>query len=287
MSEKKVIVLCGATASGKTQLAIDWALSLDAEIISADSRQIYKELNIGVARPSENQLYQAPHHFIAQVSIHEPYSAGQFQREALSIIQEIFQRKNTVIICGGTGLFIQALLYGLDTFPFVSDAVRNTVNADLEQYGIEYLQEKIRKIDPEYFAIADIKNPRRLTRALEVYIAGGKPYSSYLQKKNEIQLPYKVEQFALELTKEKLHQNIENRTMQMLDSGLIDECKPLLPFRHMQALQTVGYVEVFDFLENKITYDEMQYWINTRTKQYAKRQLTWFKKQANLNWISL
>ena len=283
-SKPLLIIIGGPTASGKTSLAIQIAKHFNAEILSADSRQIYKELTIGTAKPSNDELLQAPHHFISHVSIHKNYDAGKYADEALERLRKIFSNKNIAVMVGGTGLYIKAVINGLDEFPPVDEVTKISVREQYESKGLKWLQDEIKKLDESYFYQVDINNPMRLLRALEVCLVSGKPYSSLLsQPKNE--LPFDVLKIAIDMEREELYQRINKRVIQMIQQGLVDEAEHLFEFKHLQALQTVGYKELFDCFDKNISKAEAIELIQQNTRNYAKRQLTWFRKEKDWHWI--
>ena len=270
---------------GKTAFAIDLALKHNTEIISFDSRQIYKELNIGVARPSLEELNTVPHHFIANKSIHKSFTVNDFEIEALELIQTLFKEKDTIIICGGTGLYLNAIRFGLDEMPEISNEIRTKVDAEIASQPIEIIQEKVKKIDPESYESMDIFNTRRLQRVLEIFYATGKKWSdfkSFEPKKR----PFQIENIVLNRKREELYSRIDQRVDQMIEMGLEREVKSLLPYFHLNALNTVGYKEWLPFFENEASKEEVIDKIKQHSRNYAKRQITWFKKFcANDAWI--
>ena len=274
----------GPTASGKTSLAIDLAQQLDTEIISADSRQFYRELPIGSAMPSPDEQALVKHHFIACRSITEEYAAGSYAHDARKIIAQLHAQNKPAIICGGSGLYIQALLYGMDQFPTVSESTKNEVEQIFQSGGIEELQNRLKILDPTYFSEVDVYNPARLRRALEVSLSSGKPYSSFRSHTN--QPLYNFKAFGLELPKTQLHNRIEQRVDKMIADGLEPEARNVFPHRNLKSLQTVGYKEFFDYFDGNISYTSCVEQIKTHTRQYAKRQLTWFNKQLPVAWIT-
>jgi tRNA dimethylallyltransferase len=282
---KKIICVSGPTAVGKTSYAIDLALKHHTEIISFDSRQIYKELNIGVARPSLEELNTVPHHFIANKSIHKSFTVNDFEIEALELIQTLFKEKDTIIICGGTGLYLNAIRFGLDEMPEISNEIRTKVDAEIASQPIEIIQEKVKKIDPESYESMDIFNTRRLQRVLEIFYATGKKWSdfkSFEPKKR----PFQIENIVLNRKREELYSRIDQRVDQMIEMGLEREVKSLLPYFHLNALNTVGYKEWLPFFENEASKEEVIDKIKQHSRNYAKRQITWFKKFcANDAWI--
>lgn len=284
-SGKKLIVIVGPTAVGKTALAIHVAKEFRTEIISADSRQIYKELTIGTAKPSEVELKEVSHHFINTHSIQEDYDAARFGEEALLKIYSLFERREHVVVCGGSGLYIKALLEGFDDIPEVPDAVRDQLIEEFETKGLLWLQNKMRELDPEHFATIDQKNHMRLMRALEVKIATGNSISNF-QKKVKKVLPFQVVKIGLELERAKLYERIDMRMDEMITAGLFEEAKQLYPFKDKNALQTVGYQEIFDFMDGKYDREEAIRLLKRNSRRYAKRQLTWFKRDEEIKWFN-
>jgi tRNA dimethylallyltransferase len=285
VNAKTLIVVAGPTAVGKTKLAIDLALHFKAEVISADARQVFREMAIGTAKPSTEELAQVPHHFINSYSIHNDFDAAAFADEAMKKILELFLAKDFVVLCGGSGLYIKALLEGFDEMPEVKSGIREELNALLESEGIAVLQQELSTSDPQYFTEVDKQNPQRLVRALEVIRSSGKPYSSF-RKKTTKELPFQVIKIGLELPREVLYERIDSRMDAMIASGLFEEAEKLAPFMNLNALQTVGYQEIFDFLEGKYDRSEAVRLLKQNSRRYAKRQLTWFKKDAEIRWYS-
>ena len=279
---KKLIVILGPTAVGKTAHAIQLAQTLGTEIISADSRQIFKELNIGAARPSLEELSAVKHHFIGSASIHEPYSAGQYEREALTKLNELFQQYDSVVCCGGSMMYVDALLQGFDDLP--SDkTVREHWSKRFKEEGIEALQRELEKLDPDYYTQVDIHNPHRLIRALEVCTVAGMPYSS-LRKASGIERNFTVEKIGLEMPREQLYDRINSRVLRMMEDGLLEEARALYPFKQLQALNTVGYKELFDYFDGACSIEEAIQKIQQHTRNFAKRQLTWWRRDAQITW---
>ncbi|MGZ8524199.1 MAG: tRNA (adenosine(37)-N6)-dimethylallyltransferase MiaA [Chitinophagaceae bacterium] len=281
---KTVIIIAGPTAVGKTAVAIDIAKYFRTEIISADSRQCYKELNIGVARPSPDELQQVPHHFIASHSIHDEVTAIVFEQYALKKTKELFQEHDTIVMTGGTGLYIKAFCDGLDSIPQVPLQVRSGISKKYKEGGLEWLQNEIKTKDPEFYQSGEIQNPRRLMRALEVVEATGESVLHFRGGEKAIR-DFTIKKIGLELSREELNRRIDKRVDEMLAKGLLDEVKSLLPYKHLTALQTVGYAEMFDFLEGKTALAKAAEEIKTHTRQYAKRQLTWFRKDKGFEWM--
>jgi tRNA dimethylallyltransferase len=281
---KTVIIIAGPTAVGKTAIAIEIAKLFGSEIISADSRQCYKELKIGVARPSSEELKSVPHHFIASHSIHETINAGVFEQYALEKTKELFQKDDVVVMAGGTGLYIKAFCEGIDAIPEVPENIRNEIILSYEANGLGWLQEQLRNTDPHFYAVGEIQNPQRMMRALEVFQATGKSVLEFRRGK-KIKRDFNILKIALELPKELLHNNINGRVEKMIESGLLEEVKALLPYQHLNALQTVGYKELFDYFNGKLSLTDSLSEIKKNTRQYAKRQLTWFKKDKEYSWF--
>lgn len=282
-SDKKLIVILGPTASGKTLLAIEAARHFQTEIISADSRQFFRELNIGVARPSLDELAAAKHHFIAFKSIHEYYSAGQYERDALDKLSEIFTHSDYAVCVGGSTLYLQALISGLDDLP--SDAaIKSTLQEEINSDGLAALVGKLTAVDPEYAARVDLNNPHRVIRALEVYSLTGKKYSE-LRKSETQTRPFKIIKFGIDPGREILYDRINKRVDRMIADRLIDEAKGLLEFANINALQTVGYTELFDHFNGSMTLDEAIEKIKQHTRNYAKRQMTWWRRDQEINWL--
>ncbi len=278
--QKQLVVIGGPTAVGKTAAAIEVARALGTEILSADSRQFYRELNIGTAKPSPEELAAVPHHLVNSLSIHQDYSVGDFERDALQLLQRLFQRYDTLLLVGGSGLYIRAVCEGLDDFPEVPPEVREQVRRFYEAEGLEALQEELRRYDPAYFARVDRRNPQRLLRALEVCRATGRPFSSFRRGEPKPR-PFKPLLFYLTLDRALLYERIDQRVDAMMAAGLLEEARALFPHRHLNALQTVGYRELFDHLEGKTSLEEAVRLIKRNTRRYAKRQLTYFRNQAD------
>lgn len=281
---KTVIVIAGPTAVGKTAVAIQLAKHFNTEIISADSRQCFKELKIGVARPSDEELLQVKHHFIASHSIHEEVTAVTFEQYALQKVRELFKQNDVVIIVGGTGLYIKAFCEGLDIIPEIDPAIRQNIITTYEEKGIAWLQEQLKEKDPAFAAAGEMQNPQRMMRALEVMGSTGQSILSF-RKGEKAQRDFTIIKIGLQLPKEELHRNIHTRVDQMMQAGLLDEVKQLLSYRHLNALQTVGYAELFDYLNGNLALEEAVERIKINTRQYAKRQMTWFRKDKEIQWF--
>lgn len=281
---KYLISIGGPTAIGKTKLAIALAQYFKTEIISADSRQFFKEMKIGTAVPTDEELQQAPHHFIQHKSIFENYSVGDFERETIKLIDNLFKINNIVVMVGGSGLYSNAVINGLDDFPEIPPQIRNTLNTDFQNFGISFLQQKLQQIDPEQYNQMDNQNPQRLIRALEVCLASGKPYSSFLNQTSKKQNFIPIE-IALKADREIVYQRINQRVELMLHNGLLCEAQKLYPHKYLNALQTVGYRELFDFFNRKTNLREAIENIKMNTRRFAKRQFTWFNKNKNIQWF--
>ncbi|MDT0688271.1 tRNA (adenosine(37)-N6)-dimethylallyltransferase MiaA [Salegentibacter sp. F188] len=280
MPDPFLITIVGPTAIGKTALGIKLAQHFDTEILSADSRQFFKEMKIGTAVPEEEELQAAPHHFIQHISVEEEYSVGDFERDAIAKLEELFQRKKVVVMVGGSGLYVKSILEGLDYFPEVDPQIR----ADLNNESLENLQRKLANFDPDYYQKVDAENPHRLIRALEICIGTGKTYSSFLNRKKEPR-NFRSIQIGLTAEREKIYERINLRVDKMMETGLPEEAKKLFPKRHLNALNTVGYKELFLHLEGKISEEEAVAEIKKNTRRFAKRQLTWFKKDTAIAWF--
>jgi tRNA dimethylallyltransferase len=280
-----LIVVAGPTAVGKTDLCVRLAKQLDTEILSADSRQFYCELNIGTAKPTKAEMGNVPHHFIDSHSISELYSAGSFERDALATLNTIFATKQYAIVTGGSGLYIKALCEGLDDLPTTPPELRNELMSRLFEEGIEPLQQLLQSLDPVYCQTNDIQNSQRVVRALEVCLLTGRPFSSF-NVRQVAQRPFDIIQIALERDRDQLYNRIDTRADKMLTDGLVDEVSALSDFRNHNALQTVGYKEIFDYLDGNCDYPEMVRLLKRNTRRYAKRQMTWFKHQGSFEWFS-
>lgn len=283
-SNKKLIVVVGPTAVGKTAVSILLAKYFKTEIISADSRQIFRELTIGTAKPSDAELASVPHHFINSHSIQENYDAARYGEEALVVANQLFEKYNEVVLCGGSGLYVKAMLEGFDDIPEVADEIREDLVSKYEQFGLPWLQEKMVELDPEHYEVVDQKNPHRLIRALEVKMGTGKSIADF-RTQSKRQLPFEVVKVGLELPREILYKRIDDRMDEMIACGLFDEARQLLPFKNHNALQTVGYQEIFDYLEGQYDKDEAIRLLKRNSRRYAKRQMTWFKRDESIRWF--
>lgn len=285
-----LITVIGPTGIGKTALSIELAKHFECEIISCDSRQFFKEMTIGTAVPSAEELSAVKHHFIKNKSIFDTYSVGDFEREALLKLDELFMKNPIQLMVGGSGLYVDAVLKGFDNFPDIDESVRNQINIDFKQFGIDYLQQKLEELDFDFYQkIAaenpqTLQNPQRMKRFVEVCIGTGKPYSSFIgQKKNQRNFTPII--IGLEAEREKMYERINLRVDLMMQNGLLKEAESLYPHRNLNALQTVGYRELFDYFDNKIPLEEALEQIKMNTRRFAKRQLTWFKRTENVMWF--
>ncbi len=281
---KTLISVVGPTAIGKTALAIELAKHLNTEIISADSRQFYKEMRIGTAVPSTEELAAAKHHFIQNISINDPYSVGDFESEAITTLEKLFKTYDTAIMVGGSGLYVNAITKGLDKFPDIAPSIREELNMTLKNKGIVYLQEQLQQLDPHSYNTIALKNPHRLIRALEVCIGTGKPYSSFLNI-SEKKRNFKTITVGIDAERSIIYDRINQRVDIMVENGLIEEAKMLYPYRDLNALNTVGYKELFQHFDGDITLDVAISEIKKNTRRFAKRQLTWFKKDTSIIWF--
>jgi tRNA dimethylallyltransferase len=281
---KTLISVVGPTAIGKTKLAILLAQHYNTEIISADSRQFFKEMNIGTAVPSIEELSQAKHHFIQHKSITEQYTVGDYEREAIEKLADLFKIHDVVIMVGGSGLYVNAVTDGLNTFPTVDPKIREELNTELSKKGIRVLQSKLRQLDPLYYEKVDIHNPQRVIRALEVAIGSGQPYSSFINKP-KAEREFKVLSVGLKADRPLIYDRVNTRVDLMVEAGLLDEAKSVLPFKEYNALQTVGYKELFKYLDGEWTLDFAISEIKKNTRRFAKRQLTWFLRNEETKWV--
>jgi len=284
MSSPVLIVILGPTAIGKTAWAIEVAEHFQTEIISADSRQLFREMRIGVARPSEEELQRVPHHFIATTSIHEHVSAGTFAEQARTVMHALFEQHDVVVCAGGSMLYVDALLNGMDDLPGDPTVRANWVDA-WKQHGVEWLAAELEMRDPDYHAQVDLHNPHRLIRALEICTITGKTFSSLRTAKHQ-PLPYQVIKIGVNAEREVIYDRINQRVLQMMEQGFVEEVKSLLPHQHLNALNTVGYKEIFEYLAGACTLNEAIERIQQHTRQFAKRQLTWWRRDEDIHWFS-
>lgn len=281
---KVLITVIGPTAIGKTALAVSLAKFFHTEIISSDSRQFYKEMSVGTAVPTPEEQQGIPHHFIQHISITTPYTVGTFETEALEKIQALFEVHDSLIMVGGSGLYTDAVLKGLDQFPEIKPGIREELNQRYKAEGITALQNLLEELDPLYYQQVDLQNPHRLIRALEVCLSSGKPYSGFLGQPKEAR-PFKTVLIGLMADREALYGRIDARVDQMMENGLLQEVRQLLPYKEQNALQTVGYQELFAYLEGNCSLDFAVSEIKKNTRRFAKRQITWYRKNHDIQWF--
>ncbi len=282
--KKYLVTVVGPTAVGKTHVSIRIAQQYNTAVVSVDARQFYKEMKIGTATPGDLELQMVPHYFISHLSVTQPYSAGDFEKDALVRLDELFKSHDVVVAAGGSGLFMRAMLEGLDVFPEVQPEATTEVNSLYQAGGLNALQLRLKEMDPEYYAEVDRNNPQRLMRALSVCLSSGSPYSSF-KKKKVAKRNFHPIKIGLELERRLLYQYIDQRVDKMMEAGLVAEVKSLLEFAHLNPLQTVGYTELFDYLRGESTLETAVSLIKQHSRNYAKRQLTWFKKEKDIRWF--
>lgn len=285
MKSKYLIIIAGPTAVGKTAVAIATARHFGTEILSADSRQFYREMKIGTAMPSPGQLAEVRHHFIGHRSVQEYYNASLYESEAVNLLTVLFERYDIVVMAGGSGMYIDAVCHGIDDLPAVNALVRENLKSAFQQKGIDWLRSKVKESDPVYYEQVDRNNPKRLLKALEINAMTGRPYSSFLTRQHKAR-NFNILYTGLNMERKMLYDNINNRALTMIREGLVEEAKALLPFRNLNALNTVGYKEIFDHLEGKTTLEEAVDLIKRHTRQYARRQLTWFRRNPDIRWFT-
>ena len=279
-----LVNIIGPTAIGKTSLSLHLAKHFNTGIISADSRQFYREMKIGTAVPEKWELEEAPHHFIQHISIEQDYSVGDFEKEAIQKLEELFKQQQVVVMVGGSGLYIKAVTEGLDDFPEVDPKIRENLNRHLQKDGIDWLQQKLFVLDPDYYKEADVQNPHRLIRALEICISTGRTFSSYLDKEKK-ERSFQTINIGLTADREIIYHRINQRVDIMLEKGLVEEARALYPRRELNALNTVGYKELFKFFEGDWDLETATAEIKKNTRRFAKRQLTWFRKDDSITWF--
>ena len=283
-SAKTLIVITGPTAVGKTALCLDIAQHFGIPIINADSRQIYKELKIGTASPTIEQMRRVPHYFVGSLSLHDYYSASLFEQQVLEILQREFEHSDYALLTGGSMMYIDAVCNGIDDIPTVDDETRETLKRLLAGEGLEALVEELRQRDPEYYEIVDKQNPRRVVHGLEICLMTGKTYTSF-RKREKKERPFRIVKIGLNRDREELYNRINQRVDQMMTDGLLDEAQRLYPMRHMNALNTVGYKEMFAYIDGTWTLEEAVERIKGNTRRYARKQLTWYKKDEQIRWF--
>ena len=280
MNKKTCIIICGPTAVGKTSYGIELAQKFQTQIISADSRQCFKELNTGVAKPSKEQLGKVKHYFINSHSVHDEMNVKTFEEYALNAVNEIFKKNDVAIMVGGTGLYIKAFAEGIDEIPGIDENIRREINDKYLKNGFQWLHDEIKFHDHDFFENGEMQNPQRMLRALEVKISTGKSILSFHSGK-KMNRNFEIKNILLELSRDQLYTNINNRVDQMMEEGLLKEAESLFPYRHLNASQTVGYKELFEYFEGKISLEKAVEEIKKNTRHYAKRQVTWFKKMQH------
>lgn len=280
MNEKNLIYVAGPTAVGKTKLSIGLAKAFKTEIISCDSRQFFKEMTIGTAVPTIEEREGVPHHFLQHKSVKDIYTVGDYEKDALALLEKLFKKHDTLILVGGSGMYADAIMFGLDDFPPIPAEVRQQINLFRSTHGIKSLQELLRNKDPDYYRVVDRNNPQRLTRALEVCIASNQPYSSFLGQEKKSR-PFVSKMLILHCPRKILYDNINRRVDQMMAAGLEAEAKNNLAFREFAPLKTIGYKELMEYFDGNVSLDDAVNYIKRNTRRYAKRQITWFKKYDN------
>lgn len=280
---KTLVVITGPTAVGKTQLCLDLAQRLGTPIINADSRQIYRDLKIGTAAPTEEQLRQVHHYFVGTLSLDEYYSASMYEQQTIALLEKLFQDNDYALMTGGSMMYIDAVCHGIDDIPTVDEQTRETLKRRLQEEGLESLCEELKRLDPEHYEVVDLQNPRRVVHALEICLMTGNTYTSY-RKAERKERPFKIIKIGLTRPREELYQRINSRVDQMMEQGLLEEAQQLYPLRHLNALNTVGYKELFNYMDGIWTLDEAVERIKGNTRRYARKQLTWFKKDSDVIW---
>lgn len=283
-NDKYLIVIAGPTASGKTATAIEIAQAFDTVVISADSRQFYKEIPIGTAAPTKEELSKVKHYMVGNLSIEDKYDVADYERDVISLLKDLFKVHDTVVLTGGSGLFIDAVCNGIDVIPDISPEIRQNIGDMLVENGLSFLQDEVKRIDPEYYAIVDKMNPRRLQRALEVYYQTGRPLSSFRKNKRHLR-DFNIIRIAILWEREALISRINRRVECMMAAGLVDEAKKMYQKRHLNSLNTVGYKELFEYFDGITTIEQAVEKIKVNTRQYAKRQMTWLRKNNDYQWF--
>lgn len=283
--EKTLIVITGPTAVGKTALCLDIARHFGIPILNADSRQIYRELKIGTAAPTEEQLRQVRHYFVGTLSLEDYYNASIYEQQVTSLLEELFQESDFALLAGGSMMYIDAVCNGIDDIPTVDDETRTTLKHRLDEEGLEALCEELKQLDPEHYEVVDLHNPRRVVHALEICHMTGRTYTSFRNNARK-ERPFRIKKIGLNLPREELYERINSRVDMMMAEGLLNEARQLLPMRHLNALNTVGYKEMFTYLDGIWTLDEAVERMKGNTRRYARKQLTWFKKDKAVSWFS-
>ncbi len=282
--QKKLIVIEGPTAVGKTEYSLHVAEELHTEIVSCDSRQMFREMKIGTAAPTVDELVRVPHHFVGNLSIHDYYSCGKFEIEALQTLEKLFQTHDSVVMTGGSMLYIDAVCKGIDEVPNIDENLRASLWNRFQNEGLDTLCEELRRLDPEYAQIVDLKNGKRIIHALEICLQTGKTYTEIRKNEKKVR-PFDIEKIGIFRPREELNERINGRVDNMMDQGLLEEVKSLYPYKSLNSLNTVGYRELFDYMDGIYTLEEAVEKIKTNTRRYAKKQMTWFKKDDEVTWI--
>ncbi len=282
--QKKLIVIEGPTAVGKTEYSLHVAEELHTEIVSCDSRQMFREMKIGTAAPTVDELVRVPHHFVGNLSIHDYYSCGKFEIEALQTLENLFQTHDSVVMAGGSMLYIDAVCKGIDEVPNIDENLRASLWNRFQNEGLDTLCEELRRLDPEYAQIVDLKNGKRIIHALEICLQTGKTYTEIRKNEKKVR-PFDIEKIGIFRPREELNERINGRVDNMMDQGLLEEVKSLYPYKSLNSLNTVGYRELFDYMDGIYTLEEAVEKIKTNTRRYAKKQMTWFKKDDEVTWI--
>lgn len=282
--EKKLIIILGPTAVGKTEFSLQLAEQLHTEILSCDSRQMFREMKIGTAAPTEKELNRVPHHFVGNLSIHDYYSCGKYEIDALAKCEELFQKHDTLIMTGGSMLYIDAICKGIDDVPNIDEDLRKSLWETFETDGLDSLRNQLKLLDPDYYNTIDLKNGKRIIHALEICIQTGQPYSS-IRKNSKKERPFVIEKIGITRPREELYERINLRVEKMFDNGLLEEARSLYPYRELNALNTVGYKELFQYFDGNWTLDYAKQMIQQNTRHYAKKQITWFKRDPEIKWI--
>lgn len=282
---KSLVIITGPTAIGKTGIAIEAAGFLKTEIVSADSRQIYREMSIGTAVPSAAELSTVKHHFIHSHSVLDNYNASRYENDAIKLLDKLFKKYDTVVMTGGSMLYIDAICKGLDIMPDADPGIRQNLKKQLRDERIESLRFQLKNIDPEYYSQTDLKNPARIIHALEIFLTTGKPYSAYLTSTNK-QRPFKIVKIGLDIDRNELHRRINSRTDSMIEAGLVEEVGSLYPLKHLNALNTVGYRELFSYFNGEISKEKAVELIKRNTRRYARKQLSWFRNDSEYSWFN-
>ena len=279
-----LVVITGPTGVGKTHTAISIAQALSAEIISADSRQLYRDIPIGTAAPTPQQQAIIPHHFVGTLGLDEYYSAAQFESDVMQLLPQLFEKSPYAVMCGGSMLYIDAVCKGIDEIPTISDEIRQSVYADYEQHGLDYMLDKLKELDPEHFSIVDKKNHKRVVHAVEICLQAGRSYTS-LRTNSAKERPFRIVKIGLNMPREELFDRINRRVVAMIEEGLIDEARRVYPYRHLNSLNTVGFKEMFAYFDGIMDYDTAVARIQKNTRVYAKKQLTWYAKDHEMQWF--